>query len=321
MKIDLDPKSPVPLYHQIAEALRYRISTGRLMPGEVLPPIREAARAWKVNMHTVRRAYADLVVERLLESRGAKGTRVIASPRLETSGPRARKLEAFVQKVLREAKERYDLTPRAFAHLLTNRPHSSAPAASVVYVVECSETEAADHARELEANWEVTAKPWCLSWKGEPPPGPLVATYFHYNEVRRRWPNRLEEIRFAAIHLDPLLPTRIARRPGKGRRISLFLCEIDKTLALNMLADAALVFPKDEYNIRPLVVEHAREALASSNRAPILFAPRVWDTLTREERADPRAIELKYVFTPEDLDAIGEHFDWRRQRPPLGDAR
>jgi GntR family transcriptional regulator len=320
MKLNLDPKSPVPLYHQIAEALRYRISTGHLMPGEVLPPIREAAAMWKVNMHTVRRAYAELVKENLLESRGARGTRVIASARLGSSSPKTRDLDAFVQRVLREAKERHDLTPRAFAHLLTNRPHSSLPAPSVVYVVECSETEAADHARELEAYWEVTAKPWCLSWKGEPPPGPLVATYFHYSEVRRRWTNRLEETRFAAIQLDPLLPTRIARRPGKGKPIPLFLCEIDETLALNMLADAALVFSKDEYNIRPLVVQHAREALNSSTRAPILFAPRVWDTLSREERADPRAIELKYVFTPEDLDAIGEHFGWRRQRTPLGDA-
>src|SRR5262245_48034254 len=46
MRLQLDPQSPVPLYHQLAESLRYRIATGALRPGQPLPPLREAARRW-----------------------------------------------------------------------------------------------------------------------------------------------------------------------------------------------------------------------------------------------------------------------------------
>lgn len=60
MKMALDPDSPVPLYHQITEALSYRIATGRIPAGQRLPSVREAAKAWDVNMHTVRRAYGEL---------------------------------------------------------------------------------------------------------------------------------------------------------------------------------------------------------------------------------------------------------------------
>ena len=60
MKMTLDPDSAVPLYHQITEALSYRIATGRIPPGQRLPSVREAATAWDVNMHTVRRAYGEL---------------------------------------------------------------------------------------------------------------------------------------------------------------------------------------------------------------------------------------------------------------------
>ena len=52
----IDPKSPVPLYYQIAQAIRAQIEAGSIAPGDVLEPLRKAAESWGVNLHTVRHA-------------------------------------------------------------------------------------------------------------------------------------------------------------------------------------------------------------------------------------------------------------------------
>ena len=57
MKLRLDRASPVPLYCQLAESLRWQISTGALAPGQRLPALRAAAAELGVNLHTVRAAY------------------------------------------------------------------------------------------------------------------------------------------------------------------------------------------------------------------------------------------------------------------------
>src|SRR5512144_2360549 len=77
LTLELDPRSPIPLYHQIAETLRYRIATGTIEAGATLPPLREAARLWKVNLHTVRSAYTALAEAGVVVTRAPVGTVVL----------------------------------------------------------------------------------------------------------------------------------------------------------------------------------------------------------------------------------------------------
>jgi len=152
-----------------------------------------------------------------------------------------------------------------------------------------------------------------LSRSGEPPAGPIVATYFHYNEVRRRWPHRLHEIRFAAIHPDPRLPKdpRIARSSGK--RITLTLCEFDEPMARNIAADLTALFVAERFLLKTRLVRRANELLqVSGSRGPVLFSPRGWGGLTPDERNDPRAVKVLYVFTNQELAEMGNRFGWRR---------
>ena len=317
MRLKLDPSSPVPLYHQIAEAVRYRIATGHLEPGQSLPTVRDGARAWGVNLHTVRRAYAELAREGLVETRVPQGTRVLG----RTGGWRSRSVDAFVARVVREAGERHGLSPGELAELCANARGSAIECREIVHVVECSESQCRDHAREIEAAWHVTARPWCLSRTGAPPAGPVVATYFHYNDIRRRWPGRLKEIRFAAIHPDPGLAGAVRRRRRGRRRTTLYLCEFDEPKALNIAADLSALFPLDDYRIEPRAVASGGEVLAGAGKtATVLFAPRVWAALTQSERDDPRSFEVRYVFTPDELGALGEHFDWTERLVSTGVA-
>jgi GntR family transcriptional regulator len=302
------------LYHQIAEAISYRIATGRLSAGEALPPVREAATQLGVNMHTVRRAYGQLASQGLVECRGARGTRVcgrsIANRR--TSG--TARTEQFLTRVLREAHELHGLAPHELAGLIANWSPAGGNSPDVAYVIECSELQCRDHISEIEAQWKVEGRPWTLSEDGEPPAGSCVATYFHYNEIRLRWPHRLHEIRFVAILPDPSLASSVGS-PGKSRRVSLELCEFDEPKARNIAADLSVLFPEDRYLIEPHVVRRAGERLtAGHRRVPVLFTPRVWAALSAEEQAHPKAIKVRYVFPPAELESLGQHFGWRRRR-------
>jgi len=303
MDLTLDPESPVPLFHQIVEGLRYRIGRGRLTPGATLPTVRDAAMRWNVNMHTVRRAYAVLSQEGVIESRPGRGTRVLASA---TGVPR----ERFLESILREARARYDLSPSELIDALVRSTGRAPAAVPSVQVVECNEGQCADHARELEAAWCVEAHPWSLARDGEPPRGPIVASWFHVNEIRVRWPARRADVYFAAI--QPVIPGRFAAAP-RGRR-TLRVCEREDTMARNIVADLIAAGLDSRWRLEPHVYEPPERILeAGAARTPVLFSPRVWDRLSDDARADPRAVRLAYAFTPEALRSIGDHFGWRER--------
>ncbi|MEA2000471.1 MAG: GntR family transcriptional regulator [Actinomycetota bacterium] len=73
MLLELNPDSGLPLFGQIAAAVRRAISDGEIVPGDRLPAARDLARSLDVNMHTVLRAYNGLRDEGLIELRRGRG--------------------------------------------------------------------------------------------------------------------------------------------------------------------------------------------------------------------------------------------------------
>lgn len=78
MLIEIDESSTIPLFVQIAGAVRRSISAGTLEAGERLPTARELAASLGVNMHTVLRAYGLLREEGLVDMRRSRGVVVTA---------------------------------------------------------------------------------------------------------------------------------------------------------------------------------------------------------------------------------------------------
>lgn len=318
MPSPIDLSSPVPRYHQIAEAIRERIEQGELGPGHSLSPLREAAELWGVNLHTVRHAYAELAREGLIESRRALGTRVTArAKRLQVSTDRSGR-EAFLARVAREAADRWGMSARdvseALARLADDVAHQP-QGSEAVYVVECSQRQCEDLAKQLAAAWDVDARPWCLDQDGEPPEGAVVATYFHFNELRLRWPQSLARVRFASIVVDPALARRVMKQAGSpprssGRRVLITLFEFDEPTLAAVAADLSTVLPAKQFNVRTRVIERASEAVSDKRKGISLVAPRVWGELTDKERASGRVMEARYVFEPDDLAAIGRQSNW-----------
>ena len=315
MKTPLDHASPVPLYHQIAETLRYRIATGVLPPGTVLPPLREAAHLWGANLHTVRRAYTELGRAGIVATRAARGTVVLPPGGHRGADGRARsRLEAFLQRLLREARESHGLGPAELVGLLEGRrPPGPARARVTVYVAECSDTQSADLAAQLMERWQVTALPWRVDRPAPPAGNPIVSTFFHYNDVRSRWAGRLDDVHFVAIGPDPSLGERLRRRAVRRAKakIAVVLCERDEAMLQNILADLSRTLPAAHFDLQTRqVTEPARWLAARRSREPVLFSPRLWGELPAKARSDPRAYEVRFVIEPKDLDAIGTTLGW-----------
>ncbi len=62
-----------PLYQQLMEILTEQIASGRLMPGNKVPPVRELAAEAGVNPNTMQRALAELEREGLLYTNRTSG--------------------------------------------------------------------------------------------------------------------------------------------------------------------------------------------------------------------------------------------------------
>jgi GntR family transcriptional regulator len=76
MNIHISPADGVPIYLQVVNQVKYLVASGRLAPGEELPPIRVLAERLVVNPNTVARAYRELEAVGIVEKRRTAGTYV-----------------------------------------------------------------------------------------------------------------------------------------------------------------------------------------------------------------------------------------------------
>ncbi len=85
MYVELDRESDLPLYLQISNQIRQRISAGDLPAGTKLPPERRMAAMLGVNRTTIVSAYRELAADGLVEGHVGRGT-VVADPDSDATG-------------------------------------------------------------------------------------------------------------------------------------------------------------------------------------------------------------------------------------------
>jgi GntR family transcriptional regulator len=114
---DIDPRSPTPIYDQIAASVRVAVAAGELEPESTLPSVRQLAARLRINPATVAQAYRLLETEGFVDIRQGAGTFVkdVGTPRLT----REREAEAtrLVRQLLVDAGRRglsVDLLAAAF---------------------------------------------------------------------------------------------------------------------------------------------------------------------------------------------------------------
>jgi len=311
--MNLDFKSAIPLYHQIAEELRRLIAAGDYKPGEILPGLHDAAAQWGVNLHTVRRAYKELADQGLVETRRPRGTMVLPLPTADGKAPEAKKedLGSFIEDIARMARVRHRLSLDELAGLLTGSGEAIESEEGVVFVVEDSRRQARELAAQVEASFNVEAFGWRLDRSGPPPPGPIIGTYFHFNDIRRRWPRRRTDLNFVSVTPDPRLIERVKRLIERYPEPVVTVCDNEQPAAETLAAD--LIAHLDE-TVR---VEAASGRQASglanggSSTGPVLFSAMMWDSLDEEAHTREGIFEMRYVFEDDELARVARTLGWR----------
>ena len=99
----LDPRSPTPLYAQIANRLRVAIAAGELRAAAALPSVRQLAAQLRVNPATIAQAYRDLEGDGFVEVRQGAGTFVREVPASARAQERANQASLLVRDMLTAA--------------------------------------------------------------------------------------------------------------------------------------------------------------------------------------------------------------------------
>ncbi len=102
----IDPRSPTPLYAQIAAHIRVAVAAGELRPAAALPSVRQLAAELRVNPATVVQAYRDLEAEGFVEIRHGAGTFVRELAPGRRARERARQATILVRNLLADARRR-----------------------------------------------------------------------------------------------------------------------------------------------------------------------------------------------------------------------
>jgi GntR family transcriptional regulator len=99
----IDSRSTIPLYAQIATRIKVAIAAGDLSPGSGLPSVRQLAGQLRINPATVVQAYRELESEGFVEMRHGAGTFVRDLPEQRREEERSQQATAFARRTLAEA--------------------------------------------------------------------------------------------------------------------------------------------------------------------------------------------------------------------------
>ena len=111
MLIEIDFRSPLPIYAQIVERIKHLVATDLLQVGEQLPTVRQLAADLRVNFNTVARAYRILDEAGVISTQQGRGTYVLEPmPPEQSQRLREVALESLVRNFLVDA-ERLGFDP------------------------------------------------------------------------------------------------------------------------------------------------------------------------------------------------------------------
>jgi GntR family transcriptional regulator len=99
----IDPRSPTPLYAQIAARIRGAVAAGELAPGQPLPSVRQLSANLRVNPATIVQAYRALEAEGFVDTRHGSGTFVRGLPEDLKRSERRRQARTLVRQMIAQA--------------------------------------------------------------------------------------------------------------------------------------------------------------------------------------------------------------------------
>lgn len=105
MLIKIDASDGLAIYDQIMRQIKFAIAGEAVLPGEMVPSVRELATQVAVNPNTVARAYRELQTEGLLETVRGTGLQVTQGAARKCRAERVTLIRDRLRAVLREAQQ------------------------------------------------------------------------------------------------------------------------------------------------------------------------------------------------------------------------
>lgn len=103
MLISVDPSNGLAIYDQIVRQIKFAIASEAVLPGELVPSVRELSKQVAVNPNTVARAYRELQTDGVLESVRGTGLIVTKAAPKQCRSERVNLIRERLRMVLREA--------------------------------------------------------------------------------------------------------------------------------------------------------------------------------------------------------------------------
>jgi GntR family transcriptional regulator len=103
MLISVDPQNGLAIYDQIVRQIKFAIASEAVLPGELVPSVRELAKQVAVNPNTVSRAYRELQGEDVLETVRGMGLAVTKKAPKQCRTDRLAMISERLRSVLTEA--------------------------------------------------------------------------------------------------------------------------------------------------------------------------------------------------------------------------
>lgn len=102
-QFDIRPNSGVPIYRQIIDQVHALIAGGKLRTGDLLPSVRQVAKAADINPMTVSKAYSRLEAAGAVERVRGHGMRVVESKPTGSRAHRRQQLRELLAPALHRA--------------------------------------------------------------------------------------------------------------------------------------------------------------------------------------------------------------------------
>jgi GntR family transcriptional regulator len=134
VQVKIEPNNGIPIYEQLVRQVKYAVAEEVVVPGQVIPSVREMARQLAVNPNTVQRAYIQLQEERVLQSLRGRGMAVAPDARTRCVSDRqqvlAERLKAVVAEALHSGlnkQQLMDMFQQALSESLKERSQATQP--------------------------------------------------------------------------------------------------------------------------------------------------------------------------------------------------
>lgn len=105
MFFKVNPTNGVPVYEQVSRQIMFAVASGSILPGEMIPSVREMARELAINPNTVARAFRDLQDQNILQSVRGTGVAVTSGAKAKCITARTRVIRKRLRDVLAEARQ------------------------------------------------------------------------------------------------------------------------------------------------------------------------------------------------------------------------